>query len=545
MRLTPQIFAQIRDLRDKTDMHGTDIGWVKLAHHVAALSDTLGPAKVTPRLHQLNADIANWHRTLASRFKPPDADTATDDDKADRTLLERLAAEVVKQSGEYLADLAVLAPEWRPILDSAPDAPMPQIAGYIRTDRPPTGPVTIPPTFVSAISGLVAACRALDWADDHDNAATMLLIQSAKTLDAHSEHATHQQLAQFARTLNAYLLPYAPPIIQRLGGEEFVTALRDLADQLWPTILAAGARALIERRRTLGHSLNVPELALDDYCDPGYEATLLSCPPTDETTRPNPAAHSNRLPHVALIAAWQRQPLIPWQAWYAHTTSQRRPDGRWWHETDHLTICRQGGKTEIFLDMDLDSLILDVGGFRRRKRITTSSNNIVDAANKLVEEQWPTLVTAGVDTTAGLTLRQNLAGPSVTRHHPDGGRFRIIPASDNAGHGGTNDRARIDEGHSYPDGAKKTAFLPSTRAVDGQFSIGGTKGKNDGTSSWFHGELVQSRANAAEGNRAGSHAHFEWAPPEGSDPTDRSTWGPAIPSLGHVLRWGTPRNRIP
>ena len=535
MRLTPQVFAQIRRLRDQAEMFGTDVAWAKLGHHVASLCDTLGPSRVTPNLHQLNSDIAVWHRSHAAKFRPDD--NAIEDAAADRGLLQRLADEVVHDIGEYLADLSVLAPAWRAVLDGAPDVPLPPIAGYDAAERPAAGAVEVPTTFVAASAETIATCRELDWIDDHDNAAAVGLAQIARSVDQHRERATHQLLRQYAKTLNAYLLPYFPPIIQRLGGEEFVTALRDLADRLWPSCLAAGSRALIERRRTLGHDLNPPTLTVDDYRHPDYRATLLTCPPTPRTTMPHPAAPTNRLPHVALIAAWQNHSLLPWQCLYAHAITQRRPEGRWWHETDHLSICRQGGKTEIFLDLDLDQIILDVSGPRPRKRITTSSNNIVDAANKLIEEQWPELVAAGIDSTAGLKLRQNLAGPSVTRHHPDGGRIRIIPASDNAGHGGTNDRARIDEGHSYPDGAKKTAFLPSTRAVDGQFTVGGTKGPNDGSADWFHTELEQSRTNAAAGNSAGTHAHFEWAPPEGSDPTDRAIWGPAIPSLGHVLRW--------
>lgn len=554
LELAPQVLAETLALRADADMHGTDVGWLKLAHHTAVRCDTAGPARVTPDLQRLSTDASAWHRAHADLWRPAEADS-----DGDQALLERLVSETVPRLAAYLADLAVLVPAWRPAIAAAPPAVVPQVRGLDAepdaepdaAPPPPPDRVEIAPTFVDAAMRTIAACNALDYAPV-DRLATTRLLQAAEVCDQHRDRATHHQLRAFGRALAAYLQPHAPPVVQREGGEQFVAALAAAGDALWPAVMHR-ARLLCEARPPA--DVDLVELDPADYAADDYQATLLTCPPL-AATAPNPQAAGSRLPHIALLAAWKGAPLMPHQCWLVHTATQRRSDGRWWHDSGNVTMARQTGKTEIILELGLDQMMLDTGGSPQagpRRRMVVSSNNLIDAGTKLNEEQVPQLQLAGMLDTADLVHRRSPNNPSLTRDRPDGGLYRIIPANDDSGHGGTIHIGVIDEGHSYRDGAKQQALLYATRAVDGLYLLVGTKGKNDGSSGWYHANLDASRKALTEQphvvvryagadriyavGQPGTMFHYEIAAPHGSDPADRACWGPASPSLGHTLRW--------
>ena len=525
VQAAPFVVAETARLRALSPgIAGSDDAWLKLSHHIAAHSDRLGPQRTTPRMQRLAAAASRWQTEWGARWQPDlgDADQAAQDG----ALLQRLADEAIDTIADYLAALAAHSPDWRTAIDAAPEPPPLAIdTTPDDTDTADRTPVAIPPSFLAAAASTIKACAVLHPDTARDPLAVARLVQAAETIDHHRSETTVDQLRAFGEAVNRYLDRFAPPAVARRGGRELIEQIRRTADDLWPHALRRAAQLPTSPAPS-------PADAAAASAD-NYRATLITAPPLNATL-PTPAASGNRLPHIAMLAAWQGRRPMHWQCLVLHTATQTQHDGRWWHTDVTITTPRQVGKTELLLWIGLDFVVMQA----ERRQVAQSSNNITDAWHKLVNEQWPALDGAGLPAAAGLHLRRSTANPAVERAAVDGGNYRIISADSDAGHGGTNDAAIIDEGHTYRDDSKLVALDYTLRTTAGILVLCGTKGPNDGSADWWHGYLDAARTALLETDPGpDTRAFFEWAPPPETDPHNRDTWPPALPSLGHTLSW--------
>lgn len=222
---------------------------------------------------------------------------------------------------------------------------------------------------------------------------------------------------------------------------------------------------------------------------------------------------------------------MPWQQHVADVVLELDPlTGRLAYTEFGLTVPRQSGKSVWILAKAVHRASA-TKFFGPRQRMVYTAQTRLKAREKWEEDYAEMLQTSRAFGTSVIVHKGN--GQEHIRFR-NRSRFGIEANTEKAGHGGTIDEAYIDEAFAQADGRLEQAFGPAmiTR-TNKQLGWISTAGWLDG-SPYLKQKIAAGREQAQMGVREGL-AYFEWAAPEGADPSDREVWRACMPALGYTI----------
>ncbi|MEC4833764.1 hypothetical protein R2362_03110 [Mycobacteroides chelonae] len=218
--------------------------------------------------------------------------------------------------------------------------------------------------------------------------------------------------------------------------------------------------------------------------------------------------------------------LLPWQQDFLHR-SLRKKNGRWSASQVGLVIPRQSGKTVVLEARELIGLfILNERIFHTSQQAKTSTESWNAMCGYIAEVPELKAMLFGRPKHGGEEVSVKLK--SKTNPDVEGAFIRYIARSPNSGRGFREiDLVMCDEAYALSE-VENMAFGPAqSSAPNPQKWLTSSAGTDD--------SLILSamrEAGISDPCPNPKLLYGEWSLPEGSDPTDRSLWPIAKPSLG-------------
>lgn len=223
---------------------------------------------------------------------------------------------------------------------------------------------------------------------------------------------------------------------------------------------------------------------------------------------------------------------MPWQQLVADVSKEIDPKtGRLAYDEVVVLVTRQSGKTTLEL-ADTAHRCSATDFYGRRQRCVYTAQDRGRARKKFEEEFVPVLQESP---TFGPRTKPHWGnGNEHIKFLRSGATWAIEANTESAGHGGTLDKATLDEAFSRVDNRQEVAFGPAmiTRA-NKQLWVVSTAGWLD-QSPYLEPKVRLGRERCEEGRQA-RVAYFEWSAPEGTDPADEAAWWLYMPALGHTI----------
>jgi hypothetical protein len=217
------------------------------------------------------------------------------------------------------------------------------------------------------------------------------------------------------------------------------------------------------------------------------------------------------------------KPLMPWQRLVADIAGELDDHGRPAYREVFTTVPRQQGKTVLVLAWLLHRCLM----WESPQLTAYTAQTGRDARSKWLDELVPKMLkqsplwrhVQGV-------VRAN--GQEAVKFKNDS-LVRILPTSEDAGHGGTWDLAVFDEIWVDEDERREAAFRPGmSRVPDAQLLIISTAGT--AASTVYNRKVARGRAAVSEDAGTGM-AYFEWSAPDGFEPADAERWAEWMPAV--------------
>lgn len=221
-------------------------------------------------------------------------------------------------------------------------------------------------------------------------------------------------------------------------------------------------------------------------------------------------------------------PPMPWQQTLYDVAGELDPDTLLpVYDTVIVSVMRQQGKTASVLTVEVDRCV----SWPTPQRAVYTAQTGRDAAEKLLDDQWPMIESSPLRKLVRKPIRKNGAEAILFK---TGSRIQVQASSESAGHGKTVGLGVIDEAFKDDDDRREQALLPAmTTVADAQLwitSAGGTIG----ASPYWYRQVDLGRAAVLSGMDRGI-CYVEFAIPEDQDVYDPEVWWQYMPALGWTV----------
>lgn len=220
-------------------------------------------------------------------------------------------------------------------------------------------------------------------------------------------------------------------------------------------------------------------------------------------------------------------PLMPWQRLVSDVGLEYDPDtGQLAYREIVVTVMRQSGKSTLVLSLESERCLM----WGPNQRVAYTAQTGWDARRKVIDDHAPVLQASPL---SGAVKRVLRGAGSEGIIWENGSRIDVMASSVAAGHGRVLDQGVIDEAFDDEDDRREQAILPAMATKpNAQLAVVSTAGTDK---SVYLRRKVEAGRHAAEVNRGGGIAYFEWSIPENEDIDDPETWWAYMPALGWTI----------
>lgn len=221
------------------------------------------------------------------------------------------------------------------------------------------------------------------------------------------------------------------------------------------------------------------------------------------------------------------QPLMPWQQLAADVGLEHDPvTGQLAYRELIITVMRQSGKSTLVLSLETERCLM----WGANQRVAYTAQTGWDARRKVIDDHAPVLMASPLSQAVTRVLRGAGSEGIIWKN---GSRIDVMASSVAAGHGRVLDYGVIDEAFDDTDDRREQAILPAMATKpNAQLLVVSTAGTDE---SIYLRRKVEAGRHAAEADRGGGIAYFEWSIPDDADVDDPEVWWQYMPAMGWTI----------
>lgn len=218
---------------------------------------------------------------------------------------------------------------------------------------------------------------------------------------------------------------------------------------------------------------------------------------------------------------------MPWQRLVSDVGLEYDPaTGQLAYREIVVTVMRQSGKSTLILSLEAERCLMWGPG----QRVAYTAQTGWDARRKVIDDHAPVLQMSPL---SGAIKRVLRGAGSEGIIWDNGSRIDVMASSVSAGHGRVLDLGVIDEAFDDEDDRREQAILPAMATrPNAQLAVVSTAGTD---ASVYLRRKVEAGRHAAEADRGGGIAYFEWSIPDDADVDDPEVWWAHMPALGWTI----------